>query len=301
MDWSVGDGGAVLKKLALLSLFVTACSVERGESDWEPQELADLGVDSENSEFALGEGPGAGTMDGTWLQVHEGSTCVLNDEQLTHAWYLVEIEQAGRSLRETRTICRVDLSPVLGLRVLIPEATRDAIEFIEVDRGFVSDLRSGGTYTSSLELALWGVELEDPLSEELPDDGEDPRVVDADEDENPGVTFAIDASSCLRFAGQRQAIRYSGTFDAPNSISGTSANITDVEAYGSTEVLCGIAPPINSNDAHSKFRMVRIDGLGGAPNLDENEDGQITCDEASVAFLEVIERREADRERCKRD
>jgi hypothetical protein len=47
--------------------------------------------------------------------------------------------------------------------------------------------------------------------------------------------------------------------------------------------------------------MVRIDGLGGAPNLDENEDGQITCDEASVAFLEVIERREADRERCKRD
>lgn len=285
----------------ILCVLAAGCDIERGDSVWESQEpgVSD-GTDMGSEDFGLGEGPGAGTMSGTWLMLHEGSSCVLGDEQLTHAWYLIEIEQIGRSLEERRRICRVDLSPVLGLRVIIPEATRDAIQFIDYDRGLVSDLRVGGSYTSSLELALWGVELEDPISDELPSSAEDARVVDTDGDENPAVTFEIDGSSCLRFAGQRQAIQYSGTFETPNAIRGTSVNVTDVKAYGSTEVLCGIAPSIVSNDAQSKFRMLRIDGLGGTVDLDANNDGAISCEEAAPAFAAVMERRVADRERCRR-
>jgi len=313
MDRGARDGGAVLSQRQTLSLVSRAagwlilllgcagCDLERGDSGWQHQVARDTGlVDMGQEDFGLGQGPGAGTMSGTWLMLHEGSTCVLGDEQLTHAWYLIEIDQIGRSLEERRRICRLDLSPVLGLRVIIPETTRQAINFIDYDRGLVSDLRVGGSYTSSLELALWGVELEDPISDELPANADDPRVVDADDDGNPAVTFEIDGSSCLRFAGQRQAIRYSGTFETPNAIAGTSINVTDVKAYGSTEVLCGIAPPILSNDAHSRFRMVRVDGLGGTSDLDTNRDGAISCEEATPAFLEVMERRGADRERCRR-
>ena len=217
------------RALLLIALGLAGCDLERGDSGWEAQEPVDSSqMDLGMADFALGEGPGAGTMSGTWLMLHEGSTCILGDEQLTHAWYLIEIDQVGRSLEERRRICRVDLSPVLGLRVIIPEATRQAIDFIDFDRGLVSDLRVGGSYSSSLELALWGVELEDPISDELPASAEDARVIDTDGDDNPAVTFEIEGSSCLRFAGQRQVIRYSGTFETPNAIVGTSVNVTDV-------------------------------------------------------------------------
>ncbi|MEZ4460900.1 MAG: hypothetical protein R3E66_14485 [bacterium] len=289
-----------MKKLILLFL-VAGCSVERGASDWEPQQFSDAGPDlMVGVDGGIGEGPGAGTMDGTWLLLHEGSTCVINAEQLTHAWYVVDIQQDDRVLTESRTICRVDLSPVLGLRVIIPPAAIDSIDFVDIDKGFVSDLRVGGSYSSSSELALWGLELANPVEDEVPGDATDPGVVDGDGDGQPGVTFNVENSTCQRFQGQRQIIRYSGKFDAPNSVIGTSVNLTDVKVYGSTEALCGIAPPVISNDNFSRFRMVRIDGAGGAINLDANADGTISCEEASQVFDQVMEFRAADNNNCKR-
>lgn len=285
----------------MLCLLLGGCAVERGESSWRDQSvdasIADAGM---GSDAAFGEGPGAGTMDGTWLLVHEGSTCVINDEQLTHAYYLVHMAQMGRVVSETRELCRVDLSPILGLKVLIPDAGRRAATFIDVDQAIVSDLRVGGSYTSSTELALWGLELDDPMRDELPTDAADPRVIDADQDGNPAITFEIENSDCRRFQGQRQVIRYTGTFAAPNAVEGSSVNLTDVKAYGSTSSLCGIAPPIVSNDAHSRFRMVRVDGAGGSVNLDVNGDATITCDEILPAVGQLIDERAASRENCAR-
>ncbi len=286
--------------LMILCICVTACDLERGDTDWPEQMPVDMSIPDTGEDAGLGEGPGAGTMSGTWLMLHEGSTCVLGDEQLTHAWYLISMEQTGRTVHETRRLCRLDLSPVLGLKVVIPDATREAVTFVEVEPGLISDLRVGGSYTSSAELALWGVDLETPISDALPDSVDDPRVIDSDGDGNPAVTFAIDGSSCLRFAGQRQVIRYFGELETPNAIGGSSINITDVKAYGSTEILCGIAPPLVSNDKHSRFRMVRIDGLGGSTNADQNDDDEVSCEEASPYFSGVMERRAANREFCKR-
>lgn len=280
---------------------LAGCTVERQDAGWQDQEVNDAGVDvGVTIDAGLGEGVGAGTMEGTWLMLHEGSTCVINDEQLTHAWYLVEIEEADRVLRETRRLCRVDLSPILGLRVVIPDTVRDSIDFIEVDRGYASSLRVGGAYSSSTELALWGLDLENPLEDTLPTDASDPRVIDTDNDEEPGVTFEIENSTCRRFQGQRQMVRYSGVFETPNAVEGTSINVTDIKVYGSTEPLCGIAPPVVSNDAHSRFRMVRVDGAGGSIDLDSDGDGQISCAEAAPAFDGVMAQRAADRANCGR-
>lgn len=290
-----------MKRLAWLLVWCVGCGVERGDSGWEAQTL-DSGVEDVGvgADVGFGEGPGAGTMDGTWLLVHEGSTCVLNDEQLTMAYYLVEMEQDGRVLRERRELCSVDLSPILGLKVVIPESVRSVIDFVEVDSGLVSDLRVGGSYVSSTELALWGLELDDVLRDELPATAEDPRVVDSDLDGNPAVTLEIENSTCKRYQGQRQVIRYSGTFVAPNVVEGGSVTVTDVKAYGSTASLCGIAPPILSNDAHSRFRMVRVDGAGGTVSLDANGDGRVACDEVGPALGQILAGRAPTRENCRR-
>lgn len=285
----------------VLLLIAPACTVERGDSPFEAQTFADVGVSSDvapGGDVALGTGSGAGTISGTWLQIHEASTCVVVDEQLTWAWYLVDIEQQGRVLVESRRQCDFDLSPVFGLEPTVPEATRKSVRFIDVDNGLVSSVSEGGSYTSSTEVGLWGLELDSPLSDPVPTEPDAPAVVDADDDGNPGITFGTVGSDCQRYVTQRSVVRYFGTFVAPNQIDGDSITVTDSHVIGSSEPLCGIDPRITSNDQHSRFRMVRVDGLGEAIDLDDDGDGTVSCAEAEPWFDRLIERREASPDNC---
>ncbi len=289
--------------LPLLALTIGACSLERGSAGVEPQRFDDAGAPDAGgfaSDSGLGGGPGAGTLAGTWLAVHEASSCVLIEEQVTWASYIVEIEEDARVLTERRTQCEIALSPVLGLQVTIPDAVIESIEMIEVDKGFVSSFGTGGAYSSATELSLWGLDLDEPLAGEVPDDPADRAVVDSDGDGNPGVTFAA-GRTCERWVAQRTIVRYEGTLTAPNQIDGSSVTVTDSNVIGSSQPLCGVAPRIRPNDAFSRFRMVRVDGAGGAPDLDTDGDGRVTCAETSSAVALVLERREPDRANCPTD
>ena len=285
--------------VVIAAVVLTGCSLERGTSSFAPQTFADVGVaDVGSTDAAFGAGSGAGTMTGTWLQVHEASTCVLVEEQVTWATYLVDIEQAERTLTETRRQCEITLSPVFGLRVFVPDVVLPLIEFVPVDTGYVSNLLESGTYSSPTELALWGLQLDDPIHDPVPDDPDDPAVVDADEDGNPGVTFGVIGSQCERYIAQRSVVRYTGTFTTPNQVDGTSVNVTDSNVLGSSQALCGVNPRLTANDRDSRFRMVRIDGAGESIDLDANGDGEITCDEVRPYFEAVLERRETNPENC---
>lgn len=272
--------GALVGALAAMS-----CGIDAPQLDVPDQPRPDLGAptqpggDMDPEMGLLGSGAGAGTMSGTWLLVHENSSCVLGNEQVTLADYLVEIDQRGRSLVERRRICALELSPVLGLRLGVPEAAFSSVVFPQVDRGVITGLAPGGGYTSSTELALWGLELEEPWGEELPTDDEDPQVIDADDDGHPGVTFEIGQGTCDRYTVQRQLIRYQGLLTEPNRVEGSSVTFTESRALGGTSSICRIAPPVRSNDALSSFVMVRVDGQGGAFDADVDADGEITCPE----------------------
>ncbi len=285
----------------LVATLACGCALERGDSDFPAQTFEDVGVTRDagsNRDVGLGTGSGAGTMTGTWLQIHEASTCVVVDEQITWAWYLVDVEQEGRVLIESRRQCEVTLSPVFGQEPTVPEATATSVDFFDVDNGLVSNLTEGGAYTSATEVGLWGVQLENVLSDPVPTEADDPAVVDADDDGNPGVTFGSVGSECERYVAQRSVVRYFGHFTTPNQIDGDSVTVTDTHVLGSSEPLCGIDPRITSNDQHSRFRMVRVDGLGESVNLDEDDDGTITCTEAEPWFDRLIERREPSPENC---
>jgi hypothetical protein len=257
---------------------------------------ADMGEASELGQADMAVATGA--LTGTWLLVHSQSTCVLGTEQLATTDYLVEITQQGSALTETRKICGVNLSPVLGTSVQIPEATRESVVFVPLDRGYVTSVKEGGGYTSSTELNLWGVALEDPETDALPRAGTDPQVVDADGDGNPGITFSVADGDCERYASQRQIIRYQGTLTSPTQIDGGSVGLTDAVVFGATRTFCKIAPPLVPNDEHSIFRMVRVDGQGGAMMGDTDGDGAVSCAEASALAPQVLPRREADATRC---
>lgn len=286
--------------LTAIMIFGAGCSLDRGESSFAPQDLVDASTPdvAQQADIAFGAGSGAGTMTGTWMLLHEASTCVLVDEQVTWATYIVEIEQNGRALTERRTQCEVSLSPVFGLAVTVPDRVLPTIEFVDVDLGIVSSLGESGTYSSSTEVSLWGLELDDPLNDPVPDEPDDPAVIDADEDGNPGLTFEVVGSDCERYITQRSIIRYSGSFTAPNQIDGKSTNVTDANVVGSSQALCGVSPRLTSNDPLSRFRMVRVDGAGESINLDADDNGDISCDEVLPFAESLIERRDADPANC---
>ena len=95
---------------------------------------------------------------------------------------------------------------------------------------------------------------------------------------------------------QRQVVSYFGTLETPNDIRGTSATRTDMEVYGGSDTVCEIAPDVEANDPHSFFRMVRVDGLGGA--LDAGNGGDVTCEDVESYFDDMWEPREPDRANC---
>lgn len=253
------------------------------------------------TDVALGAGEGAGTMSGVWLLVDEGSSCVLGIEQLVASYFVVELTQSGKRLTETRTLCRQEYTELLGLKIVLSDEARKGIEFRQLETGLINELQVGGTYSSGTIAALWGLNLENPYTDAIPEDSEDPQVVDGDGDGNPAITFSFEGSSCERYTAQKQLFRYQGTLVRPNAVEGVSMTVTDVVVYDSSQPLCGIAPQVRSNDPSSRFRMVRADGVGGSPNADLDADGEITCDEADRFFDSLIERREADPERCEVD
>ncbi|TXD36164.1 hypothetical protein FRC98_13660 [Lujinxingia vulgaris] len=285
----------------VLLLSAAGCQVERGESSFEAQTFEDVGTPEvgPSGDVGLGDGEGAGTLGGVWLQAHRASSCVLGQEQVSMGYYVVTIAEDGELLDEERTLCELELSPVLGLRPLVPPAVVESIVTPAIDQGFVTRPTTGGAYTSSTEVGLWGLELDDPVGDAIPTEAGDPAVVDADEDGEPGVTLEIAGSNCRRYMAQRQIVRYTGRLTAPNLIEGSSATTTRMEVYGASASLCAIAPDVEPNDAFSTFKMVRIDGLGGAINLDDDGDGTISCAEAAPYFAEVLSTREPDAENCR--
>lgn len=281
---------------------VVGCQVERGESRFEAQSVEDVGLAEVGSstDVGPGDGQGAGTLGGVWLQAHRASSCVLGQEQVSMGYYIVTIAEEGELLDEQRTLCALELSPVLGLRPLVPPAVIESIVTPAIDRGFVTRPTTGGAYTSATEVGLWGLELDDPTGAPIPTEAGDPAVVDADADGQPGVTLEIAGSSCRRYMAQRQIVRYTGQLTAPNRIEGGSATTTRMEVYGASASLCAIAPDVEPNDAFSTFTMVRVDGLGGALDLDADADGTISCAEAAPTFAQVLANREPDNENCRR-
>lgn len=292
----VWEWGAVFVVGAAIA--ASGCGLEAGDSSFGDQRLerdASNGSDSGSAD-ELGGGQGAGTMSGTWLKLHMASTCVMGQEQITEAYYLVDIEEDGAALHEELRLCQLEMTPVLGFRpVATPEAI-DAFDFTTVDHGIITGLLEGATYSSATEVGLWGVELDDPVSDSMPVDADDDRVVDGDGDGNPGISMKLEGSGCERFTGQRQIVRYFGTLKAPNDIRGGSASRTEVEVYGGSDIVCELAPDVEANDEYSFFRMVRVDGLGGA--IDVGDGDEITCEDVESHLDKMWQEAEPHSDHC---
>ena len=85
-----------------------------------------------------------------------------------------------------------------------------------------------------------GITLEDPANQTLPTDPNDPRIIDADGDGNPGVTSSVKVTEALQgqiYLIRREIFAYDVTQQSPDRLTGF---ITD----RSEQLIVGASNPV---------------------------------------------------------
>lgn len=115
-----------------------------------------------------------------------------------------------------------------------------------------------------------GIRLDDPVDESLPDDPDDPRIVDDDGDGKPGITVEIRIGDSVEelYIARREIFAYDLVQDGPDSMTGT---VTD----GSEQLVIGATDPIFEGSGGA---WVQVPDLSFSPILLERVDEDWDCD-----------------------
>ena len=280
----------------LLSL-VVGCHPERATTSIPAQALGGGGGGEGEAPLCYDAEDRLAAPAGQWAMLSEDHHCltVLGEtiENVVWNWYRVDIEVLGspgdpatgnapRFLRETVQLCRQEISPVLlGLRTNIPQAIPEALSPGVVDSTVIGE-EAGAPYVSGLQLDLWGIRGvgED---DELPGDGDDPRVFDLDGDGHPGATVTLGDGGCDIYIIQRTSARRSGVVHDAARIEGTFVGDLTQRVLHASTALCASENTISDGGRPSRFALLRVDGRAGSPDLDGDADGRVSCGELLAA------------------
>ena len=282
---STAAAGAIL-----LALTATGCSIDREEGLFPAQELADVMPigDARPIEEDAGPPPRISDPAGEWMLFVEDRNCLVGAgdpiESIIWSWYAVELIPSGEgraALTVRSRICRQVLSPLaFGFLSVVPDVVPDTSAVVETG-GFLVGDEAGALFLADTIFDYWGVEgLSD--SEDVPGEVDDPRVVDQDQDGNPGITLPVTTANggpiCEVFVAQRVRVALEGRVIDGRTIVGDAASGTDKAILATSTELCASGDVV-PNMAGNRFALVRIDGRDGAPEIDADGDGSVQCAE----------------------
>ncbi len=292
------------RPLALLPLaLLLACQPERNASEIPDQDLG-AAEDEGEAPLVFNADDRLSAPAGQWALFHEDHHCLaaVGDtiENVVSTWFRVDIEDlsgppanAGdpRLQRESARLCNQEISPVLfDLVSHIPQAIPESMAPVVTDSTLLGE-DAGDAYVSGLQLDLWGVAgvTED---DEMPTEGDDPRVTDQEGDDSPGATISLwDADGndgCFISIVQRTTARRTGKIIDASRIEGSFIGDLTQRVLEATSPLCASDNAITDGGRPSRFVLLRIDGNAGSPDLDSNGDANVSCGEllsASSALL----------------
>lgn len=241
--------------------------------------------------------PAASGFTGQWAMIAEWSTCVkVVDELETRAWrlLLVDVEHSDNRFSEKRQLCDLRLSPILGLATVVPKVVLDAHPVMQVESVILGGEDVGAVYVGGHEIQFFGIEFPtDPLGEPMPTkaDTADPRLVDTEQDGQPGATFTVGPSCAIHIA-QREVSALSGKLVAEGRFEGGGVHTTEQTVFSSTKAICGQTFSTRPNDAHNRFLMVRAEAF------DDDKNGTVTCEELRAHGDAILPALAADDSRC---
>jgi hypothetical protein len=178
----------------------------------------------------------------------------------TVSYQKFDIEQSGKNLEITETTCDVIInSEQNAIRTVIPDRFVESIKPVE-RRAELRKRDDGFYFFAPKTYKTFGVELDDK-SAKLPETASDPRVIDQDKDNNPGMTVQVEGvlSGELHMI-QRSWDEYWGKVLASGQIAGRTTWDTDQIVLEKTGRIFGEVSPAkpHPNAKLSYFRMVRV-------------------------------------------
>lgn len=203
---------------------------------------------------------------------------------------LVDVEQSGLDVRARFTTCEVSLPAV---NTIVGEVTNEtlpsflaAIPVVEHDFS-LDGAKLGATWKPPASIVVVGAELADPEHEALPTEADDPRVRDDDDDGQPGVTvlnsLGGEQSVAFRNVGRTEGRVVSSTRIEGNEL-GSLLAVTETSVFG---IGGSFLPPREA--LPSVVQLLRVDGRYGAPDVDVDGDGNVSCDELLVSSASLFD------------
>ena len=180
-----------------------------------------------------------------------------------------DLELRDGELWNTMRFCHADAVSDQDIEVSISDAATQAIVPVDTPVEVTQDDGRLRVLRPATPTGI-GIELADPANDVLPTDPDDPRIVDADGDGNPGITSTVRITEDLRgeiYLARREIFAYDVTVVSPDRLEGT---ITD----SSEQLVLGA-----SNDVFlTSAQWVQIDDPARNPVIWQRVDYDWDCD-----------------------
>jgi hypothetical protein len=172
------------------------------------------------------------------------------------------------ALVSQESFCHADQASNQPIKTSISDAATSAIKPIPVAVTVSTDEEGRVRIQRPPTPTGVGIRLDDPANDPLPDDPDDPRIVDDDDDGNPGITVHIEVTEDLQgdlFIARREIFAYDMTEQPDGTLVGTVDDNSEQLIIGATNEMFAIASDWvqHPDPSKSPILLVPVD-----PNLD---------------------------------